>query len=141
VFVAVSINIERILRYWGLPERALAAVVLLLGVLVTSLFGLAPGQGPTPLGLELLGTCLAVCATISFLLLRSRPRGRGADDDESHLASSLIVAAPGTLPFLIGAVSLLAGAGGGLYWVLAGMIGAVTGAIINAWILLVEILR
>jgi len=34
LFVAVSINVERIVRYRGLPERALEALVLLLGVLV-----------------------------------------------------------------------------------------------------------
>ena len=38
-------------------------------------------------------------------------------------------------------MSLLAGSGGGRYWILAGTIGAVTGAIVNAWILPVEILR
>jgi hypothetical protein len=38
-------------------------------------------------------------------------------------------------------VSLLAQAGGGLYWIVAGILGAVLGASVNAWVLLVEILR
>ena len=47
----------------------------------------------------------------------------------------------GTLPFLIGAVSLLLEAGGGLYWVAAGFVTAIAGGVTNAWVLLVEILR
>ena len=38
-------------------------------------------------------------------------------------------------------LGVLAEAGGGLYWVAAGIVFAVTGAIVNAWVLLVEILR
>jgi hypothetical protein len=54
-----------------------------------------------------------------------------------HVAYTL----PGTLPQVIGAVSLLVGSGGGLYWIVAGIIGAILGASVNAWVLLVEILR
>ena len=44
LFVAVSINVERIVQYRGLPERALEALVMLLGVLVISIIGLIPWQ-------------------------------------------------------------------------------------------------
>lgn len=47
----------------------------------------------------------------------------------------------GTLPFVIGGVSLIAGVGGGLYWTVGGMLAAITAAVVNAWVLLVEILR
>jgi hypothetical protein len=46
-----------------------------------------------------------------------------------------------TLPILIAGVSLIAESGGGLYWLLAGIIGAIVGSGANAWVLLVEILR
>ena len=42
VFVAVSINVDRILQLSGVPERALATLLLLLGVLVVSLTGSFP---------------------------------------------------------------------------------------------------
>ena len=54
LFVAVSINPERILEYPGLPERALETLLLLIGVLLASIIGLAPGQSRTALGVELL---------------------------------------------------------------------------------------
>lgn len=136
VFVAVSINIERILEYRGLPERALETVLLLLSVVVVSLFGLAPGQIRTALGAELLGEALLFAGAIGWLIARGLPPAGEA----SYLRSRIGLVAPGTLAFVIGGASMLAGVGGGLYW-LAGMIGAIAGAVLNAWVLLVEILR
>jgi hypothetical protein len=45
------------------------------------------------------------------------------------------------LAFVGGGVSLLAGSGGGLYWILAGGVLTFVGASVNAWVLLVEIVR
>jgi hypothetical protein len=42
---------------------------------------------------------------------------------------------------VLGAVSMFAETGGGLYWVAAAIALATTGAVVNAWVLLVEILR
>jgi modulator of FtsH protease len=42
---------------------------------------------------------------------------------------------------VLAGASLILGAGGGLYWVLAGMILGILGAVSNAWVFLVEILR
>lgn len=138
VFVAVSINIDRILRLPGVPDRALGTLVLLLGVVVASLLGLAPGQSATALGLELLAQGLLFAVTVEVLARRSLrdlavPRGTRA--------WRIAFPALGTVPFVIGAASLLAGVGGGLYWVLAGIVFALVGAVLNAWVLLVEILR
>ncbi len=42
---------------------------------------------------------------------------------------------------VVGGISLLIERGGGLAWLVAGIVGAFVGAIVNAWVLLVEILR
>jgi modulator of FtsH protease len=47
----------------------------------------------------------------------------------------------GSVPLAIGGLTLLIGSGGGLYWVLAGIVCAIVGAVLNAWVLMVEILR
>jgi hypothetical protein len=47
----------------------------------------------------------------------------------------------GTVPLVVGGASVLAESGGGLYWIVAGIVLAVVGAVSNAWVLLVEILR
>jgi hypothetical protein len=137
VFVAVSINIERILELPGLPERALQTLLMLLTVVVVSMIGLIPGQGTTALGLELLIVGTGFAATIGWLFKKSAAGLREYVSVGWHLA--LIV--PGTAPFVLGGASILAQTGGGLYWIIGGIIGALIGACINAWVLLVEILR
>ena len=138
VFVAVSINIERILKFDGLPERALQTVLLLLSVVLVSIIGLIPGQSHTALGAELLGEALVFGVALAMLLSRSLPP-RSAPR-AWRLGRQGVVAA-GTLPLIIGGASVLAETGGGLYWTVAGMIFAIAGAVLNAWVLMVEILR
>jgi modulator of FtsH protease len=138
VFVAVSINIERILKFEGLPERALQTVLLLLSVVLVSIIGLIPGQGHVAIGAELLGEALVFGAVIAMLLKRSLPP---RSSPHSWRLSRQLVTAAGTVPLIIGGASILAQAGGGLYWTAAGMILAIAGAVGNAWVLMVEILR
>jgi modulator of FtsH protease len=138
VFVAVSINIERILKYKGLPDRALETVLLLLGVLLVSVIGLVPGQSHVALGAELVVISLALGTVVARL---PTIHEASVQQPAAWLWGRWSVRAAGTLPFVIGAVSILAESGGGLYWIVAGIVFAVTGAVINAWVLLVEILR
>lgn len=139
--MAVSINLPRILQFAGLPERALETLLLLLGVLIVSVIGLAPEQSRTALGVELLVEAVAVTVVIGVLAVRGiiLASSQGQPWTWSVSRTSLLV--PGTLPFVVGAVSLLAGAGGGLYWTFAGIVGALACAVVNAWVLLVEIQR
>jgi modulator of FtsH protease len=54
VFVGVSINLNKILKYPSLPGRALEALVVLMLVLVASSLTLVPGQSNVAIGAELL---------------------------------------------------------------------------------------
>ena len=138
VFVAVSINIQRILEFPGLPERALETILLLMAVLLVSIAGLIPGQSHVALGLELLLVSLTVGGMIVRLpTIRSDPK----DERQRWLWSRWGIRIVAVVPLLAAAVTLLAESGGGLYWLVAGIAFAVTGAIANAWVLLVEILR
>ena len=85
--LAVSINLQSVLAYPGLPARALETLALLIGV--------------------------------------GAPR--------AWLVTRLTLVAAGTVPFLVAGPSLIAGARGGLYWTLAGIVGAFVGAVSNAW--------
>ncbi len=139
LFVAVSINLDRIIGEAGLPDRALETVLLLLQVLLVSIVGLIPGQSNGALGTELLFVSLA----IGLLVVRRPTVGRasGFTPTRSWVLTRWSLRLAGTVPFVIGAAGLLLEAGGGLYWVVAGVVFAITGAIANAWVLLVEILR
>jgi len=138
VFVAVSINIKRILEFPGLPERALETILLLMVVLLVSIVGLVPGQSNVALGVELLVVGLAIGGTIFRL-----PTVRSDVEDEPRiwLWSRWGVRLTAVVPLMVAGASLLGESGGGLYWLAAGIAFAVAGAIANAWVLLVEILR
>jgi modulator of FtsH protease len=136
VFVAVSINVERILSFHGLPERSLQTILLLLAAVVVSIIGLVP-QPTEALGIEIL---LVSGILVTALLVPTRA-AFDTGGNRLWLASRVGVILPGSLPYLIGAVSLLVGAGGGMAWVALGLIGGMVGAVANAWVLLVEILR
>lgn len=137
LFVAVSVNIQDILKYEGLPARALQTLLLLLSAVVVSLACLIPAQSTTALGAELLGIGLAFGGWILLLAARALEPTREYVRPLFHFG--LVI--PGTLPQIVGAASLLAQSGGGLYWVVGGIVGALLSASINAWVLLVEILR
>ena len=137
LFVAVSINIERIIGEVGLPDRALETVLLLVGVLVVSILGLIPGQSEGALGLELLVVSISLTFTIIRLPL---VREMGAPP-RAWLMFRWGIRAAAMAPLIIGAASLITSDGGGLYWIAAGIVFATVGAVANAWVLLVEILR
>lgn len=139
VFVAVSINIERILSFPGLPERSLETLLFLVSVLLVSLIGLVPEQGHVALGLELLFVALAIDAVV--LRQPTDQVGEGEVMQRSWRVARWTVRAVATVPSLIGALSILAEGGGGLYWVFAGIVLAIVASVSNAWVLLVEILR
>jgi len=137
VFVAVSINIQEILRLPGVPDRALATLMLLLGAVVISLLPLIPDQSGTALGIELVTVGIAFIAVVCVTGARSFRRS----DNPAVRIELVVLAALGTLPYVVGGLLLIADADGGLYWVIAGVVGAIVGAVLNAWVLLVEILR
>lgn len=137
LFVAVSVNIQDILKNAGLPARALQTLLLLLSAVVVSLVGLIPAQSTTALGAELLAVGLAFGGWVLVLAARALEPTREYVRPLFHFG--LVI--PGTVPLIVGAVSLLAQSGGGLYWIVGGIVGALLSASVNAWVLLVEILR
>jgi modulator of FtsH protease len=138
VFVAVSINLKPIIAGPGLPDRALQTVLMLLIVVVISIVALIPGQDRVALGVELL--LVSGCYTAG-LAITSRGSLSARGQPRSWLIGRLLLLAIGAVPLLVGSISVLAEAGGGLYWVAAGVVGAIAGGVTNAWVLLVEIQR
>lgn len=138
MFVAISINVDRILKLPGIPERALETVLLLLAVLLVSIVGLIPGQSNDALGAEFLALGLVFGGVIGRLERRSLPQ---TPQPPSQVAMRLFLIVAATLPMILGGVSLLAESGGGLYWIVAGIVFATAGGVANAWVLMVEILR
>ncbi len=136
VFVAISINIDRILSLRGVAERALETVLALLGVVLASLIVLMPALSETALGILLLVQALLLIGVAAQV----NRQGAGPKQGEEHLSRHLMWTLA-SVPVLIGGISLLVEAGGGLYWIGAGVLLGILSGVMNAWVLLVEILR
>jgi len=136
VFVAVSINIDRILSLPGVTERALETVLALLGVVLMSLIMLIPGLSDDTLAILL----LTEAALLIALAVQINRQGRGSAEGTAH-ASRHFLRAMAAIPVVIGGASLLIQSGGGFYWIAAGVLLGILAGVINAWVLLVEILR
>ncbi len=139
LFVAVSINIERILAGDSLAGRSVSALLLFLVPLVVGTLVLVPDQPRAALGVELLVTGAAAGGC---LLRLNRPGNRGRLEPLlSWVLIRLLPSATIGAGLLVAGVSLLAGAGGGLHWVVPVVLGAFLGGLGTAWVLLVEIRR
>jgi hypothetical protein len=139
LFVAISINLARILQGAGLSGRAGEAMVLLVAVLVVSTLALVPGQSSTVLGAELLVAGLVAWSALVTIHVRAV---RGQVGPSSRvLAGRIVLAQTAVLPLLVAGVSLLLGAGGGLYWLVPGVVFCLVIAVLDAWVLLIEIMR
>ena len=137
LFVTISINLQQILDYPRLPGRAAGTLGILVATLVVSGFALAPGQTDRALGVEIAAVGVVIAVQALWVSLGKQEESEERSRTLEHLTPLLL---PG-LAFIGGGLSLLAGGGGGLYWVLAGVLLAFVVASINAWVLLVEILR
>ena len=143
VFVGISINLRDIIGSGSLVHRAAEAVILLGSVLVTATVVLVPGQRRDVLSTELILLAVALFAIVFYLqrdaIAQSDPgkpgppRGSLAIRRVFGLGTAALVAVAG--------ITLAAQAGGGLYWYPAAVLAAYVGALTNAWILLIEILR
>jgi len=97
LFVAVSINLRRILEFPQLPDRAAGTLALVMTILLTCLLMLAP-RGRASLA-----------------------RDHGDRGPAYWVLSALLILLLPALLLAGGGISLLAGGSGGLYWVLAGI--------------------
>jgi hypothetical protein len=137
LFVAISINLEQILKYPNLPGRAAGSLGVLVCALVAAACGLVPHQSHVALGAEIALAGAIVTVQAVWVTLRNQTAGDTYSWRIERLVTLLL---PGSL-FLVGGLSLMAGGGGGLYWVFAATALAFVVSAVNAWVLLVEVLR
>jgi modulator of FtsH protease len=144
VFVGMSINLKEFVGTPLLVNRALEAIVLLASVLITATAVLIPDQSHEAVGAELLVIGLFTTAVVVRLQAGTRsdvvPRGNRGPTRAS-IAFRRILGLGSTTLIAVAGVLLVAEVGGGLYWWPAAIAAAYIGAIVNAWVLLVEILR
>jgi modulator of FtsH protease len=139
VFVALSINLKEILAGPGLPSRAGEALILLMQPVVIGAVALIPGQSLTALGVEV----LVIGALTSYQITKMIWNGRAllVQQPRAYMATRIGFAEAATLPSLVAAGMLIGGLSAGLYVQTAALMICILDGVLDAWVLLVEILR
>jgi len=144
LFVGVSINVNVIVESTRSTGRALEAFMLLMSALVISVLVLVPGIPTDALGVALVVVGVGVWLVVTRGAVRALPRFGGVDEGTAPRGSAearIVLLQLAVVPIAIAGATLLAGSGGGLYWLAPAVILAYVSALANAWVLLIEILR
>jgi hypothetical protein len=139
LFVAVSINLRRILEFPNLPARAGQTLILFVTPLLVGLLLLVPSQPGAVLASELLVIGLVIGAF--QLLLDARSARSEYETPVTRFVFRVLPPVVSCGCLAIAGSTLLAHAGGGLYWLVPSVLAAIVFGLVNAWVLLVEILR
>jgi modulator of FtsH protease len=139
VFVAVSINLAKILLAPGLPGRVAESIAQFLQIFFICSLGLIPGQNGPLLGLESI-----VVALLSWLL-QILSQVRYARSRSGHpkwwLIARIVKTHIGSIPLFVACFYLLQGSRAGPYWLVPGFLFSFLAGVFNEWILLIEINR
>ena len=138
IFVALSINLDRLAARPKLAARAGETLAVLLLAVIGSAVGLMP-ISRIGFGIVLLAVATPICLVTLNLQLRQGP------DSPDHpywwFLSRIAVTQFAVLPLMLAGLSMIIGKGGGLFWLGAGVLVAFAGSVYNGWILLVEVVR
>jgi hypothetical protein len=155
LFVAVSLNRDRIVGHAGLRAEAAQTLVLFILALLLTVLLVIPGMSAKTLGVVLVAVSLAAGLTLVILdrnqpgrtrdEARGRPRTSSGErpkfselSPEDQLYRLVDVTSPNLFSVLcvtIAGCLLLAG-DNGLYWLAAAVLLALGGGVINAWLFL-----
>ena len=139
VFVALSVNLERILQVPGLPGRAGETVIVLIGAVVQCGLLLIPGLNRLALGASLLVVGVLEWAIVTAVSVTGA-RQQTAEPRSWNVARVVYVQIA-TIPVAVAGLLVLINASGALYWLAGAVLWAVVAGSGNAWVLIVEVAR
>ncbi len=138
LFVAVSLNRDRIVSHPALRGEAGQTLVLFLLALLLSLLLVIPGDSARILGIVLVALAI-VAGAIQILTWRggrrSNATGVGPEDRLARLVDAVSPNLATVLLTIVAGCLQIAGANG-LYWVAAAEVAALVGGVVNAWLFL-----
>ncbi len=139
IFVGISINLARIIALPLIANRALQSLLILLAILAVESLLLVPGPSPLVEGVEIVAVAGVTAVALNAMELRSwrvvAPPYRGVL--RSH---TLELQLPWAFT-LVGGAALVADAPWALYWFVPATLVSFLIAVLEAWIITVEILR
>jgi hypothetical protein len=139
LFVGISINLQRILALPTITNRALQALLILLGMLGIESLLLVPGQPSGDQGAEVLAVAVGLWAFLNAVELRNWRQV--LDPQRRTLRVHTVQIQLPCLLATLGGAFLLAANSWALYWIVIATLTSFLIAIIEVWVITVEILR
>jgi hypothetical protein len=139
IFVSITINLQRIVANPSVTARAFQALLLLIGTFIWAALLLVPGQSPAEQGAELLAVTVALWAVLDVFEL-SAWRRASALYRGFLTGHSIQIQIPYVFA-VIGSVALLLSSSSAFYWFVPATLATFLIAILEAWVLSVEILK
>lgn len=139
VFVALSINLGQILKLPGIAGRAGETILLLAATLIGALLALVPEQSAARLGVEVLILWAPTWGLPSVRQLQELIHRRYVRLRYTLWRTVFYQCA--TIPLGLAGLSLAGYLPGGMHWFALAAVLSIAVALLNAWVLLVEILR
>ena len=139
LFVAISISLEQIMKFPHLLFRGAVALGLLGSVLVVSTLLVAPQTSVRGTVLEIIGfssVAWILLSAASFSGWRQSPQAF-----RQYAAISMGSVQIAMIPFLIAGFAVVFSGVDGLFWLIPAFVCCFIVAVVDAWILLVEIHR
>jgi modulator of FtsH protease len=137
LFVAVSLNRDRIAQRPALHSGAIQTLILFMLPLLIAILLATPRQPSWLLGIEIiaLGSAHGLA-----LVLAARPKHKAGNVDDSRIARLLEYSSPNTVTTVIvlaaGAI-LVSGHVVGIYVLVPAVVLALIGGVVNAWMFLI----
>ena len=135
LFVAVSLNRERLEESPALRSQAGQTLVLFLLPLIISIALVVPGTPRWVLGLELVAVAVVAGAAMGMISHGRHPQSDGPEDSLARLLDSVRVNLLTMLLVLVAGCIELAGEDG-LYWLAPAIVIALVNGVTNAWLFL-----
>jgi hypothetical protein len=135
LFVAVSLNRERIAGPIALRGQAGHTLVLFMLPLLLSVLLVLPGSSVTVLGTGLIVLAIVAAVILTFIGREKKPAGDGLED---RLARLLDKASPNMIVVVLILVAgcLQLADDDGLYWLAASSVLSLISGVVNAWLFL-----
>jgi len=139
VFVAVSINLAKIIAFPGLPSRAAESILQFLQVFFICTVALIPHQAAVAVAGEIL--FISLFSWVMQLVAQVRYARSNTGHPKLWLIIRVLQTQLASIPFFVAVVCIFLERRAGLYWLVPAFIFSFVAGVANAWVLLVEVVR
>ena len=138
IFVAVSLNLAKVLALSHLPKRAFQALMVLMEILIVSSLAIVPQPLPWFGGEAIL---ISLPIWVAVIVFDAQTLVIAGKDYRRRSIQRMAISQAAALLFVVGAVATLAFGLVGVYWLVPAIICSYLIALLDAWVLLIEINR